>query len=63
MTRLQAIWNPFFVAVESFDDLVRVDECFWCLSVLVLAVVAVVLTMECACAESLCSHVVYGLRA
>ena len=47
----------------SFDDLVRVDACFWCLSFLVLAVVPVVLTMECACADSLCCHGVDELRA
>ena len=55
--------ESFFIAVESFDDLVRVDECVWCLSVLLLAVVAVVLTMKRACADSLCSHGVDGLRA
>ena len=56
MTRLQAIGHSVFVAVVSFDDIVTIDESFCCLSVLALAVAAAFLSLECACAYSLCSH-------
>ena len=46
MTRMQAIRIPFFVAVGSFDGLFKIDDCFCCFSVLVLAVVPVELLLN-----------------